>query len=222
VTLEPGQSKRFTARASDPDGDPLTTEFFLDDRKEKTGDAYDFTATKEGTYKLVVTTTDEHGASISGVRTIKVAKAPPPPPPKPVEKEPPPPPPKPVAKATPPPAPPPQGPRAAIVTTLEEYVSAFESCNSGRLRRFWRMSAGQIRAYESICQEGTPEVDARPRDEWGVSDGGDKGWICMQYGVTVEASGTRLTLKKKGVYQGNLVRRPDGWQFVDIQAGCQR
>jgi tetratricopeptide (TPR) repeat protein len=221
VTLEPGQSKRFTARASDPDGDPLTTEFFLDDRKATTGDAYEFEATEEGTHKLVVKTTDEHGASISGVRTIKVAKAAPPPPPKPVAKAPPQPPPKPIAKA-PPPVAPPQGPRGAIVATLQEYESAFESCNSGRLRRFWRMSAGQIKAYESICQEGIPKVDARPRDEWGVSDGGDKGWICMQYGVTVDASGTTLILKKNGVYRGDLVKRPDGWQFVDIRAGCRR
>jgi tetratricopeptide (TPR) repeat protein len=51
VTLEPGQLKRFSAKASDPDGDPLTTEFFLDNEKKKTGDAYEFEATQEGTFE---------------------------------------------------------------------------------------------------------------------------------------------------------------------------
>jgi serine/threonine-protein kinase len=223
VRLAPGQSQRFTAQASDPDGDPFTTEFFLDNQKVGSGDAFDFQAGQEGTFQLVVKTSDDHGAAISGVRSIQVVK---PPPPRPVAQPEPAPPPRTAAVAPTPPPPPSPSPspsaggagRDALVSTLREYESAFESCNSGRLRGIWRMSAGQIRAYEAICQEGKPDVLASPRGEWGVR--GDQGWICLDYHVKLASGGTEMTLKKKGIYTGDLVKRPDGWQITDIREGC--
>jgi hypothetical protein len=46
------------------------------------------------------------------------------------------------------------------------------------------------------------------------------GWICLDYHVKLASGGTEMTLKKKGIYTGDLVKRPDGWQITDIREGC--
>jgi serine/threonine-protein kinase len=214
LSLTPGQKLRFTARASDPDGSEVTTEVFLDGKKVKSGGAgtttWDFDASKTGTYKVEIRTTDPDGGTLAGTRTItvaeKVAKATPPPAPRP-------------SKPKPPPAPPPSStnPRDQLVATLKDYERAFESCNTARLQRIWRMTPGQLKAYRSICAEGNPSVLADPQGPWNVS--GDAGWMCMQYEVTIRAGGTTVPLQKKGKYKGNFVKRPDGWQVTTIKPG---
>ena len=77
VSLKFGGKQRFTAKASDPDGDPLTTEIFLDGKKVKSGSgevAYEFEASASGTHVLAIKTTDAHGAELEATRTIKVAE----------------------------------------------------------------------------------------------------------------------------------------------------
>ncbi len=81
------------------------------------------------------------------------------------------------------------------------------------------MTPGQLTAYKSICAEGRPSVLAAPEDGGKVS--GDAGWLCMQYEVTIQAGGSTVPLRKRGMYTGTFVRRPDGWQVTDIKPGCR-
>jgi serine/threonine-protein kinase len=206
VKLSPGDRQSFTARADDPDGDTVTTEFLLDGRKVAAGERYDFQAEQEGTFTLLVRATDAQGARVTGKRTITVAalqtareavvEAPEPP----------------VRQDTGSP------PASPLETLVEEYEQALASCNSTRLRQVLRMTPKEIKSYEDICKIGPIHATTALAGRGGES--GERGWICFDIDSYFESGGSRTPLWK-GTYQGNALKRSDGWQFTRIVRGCQ-
>lgn len=108
--------------------------------------------------------------------------------------------------------------RGELEKTLREYRAAFEACDAPRLQSLWRMSESQVTAYQDICHRGRPKVLARAIGA--PETGGDVALLCMDYHVTVDSEGRRVSLKKRGQYTGEFVRRPDGWQVSAIHEGC--
>ena len=72
VQLARGQTQKFTAKATDPDGTPVTTEFLLNGKRVATGNAYTFKKTKPGEYNLAVVSKDRDGATARASRKIRV------------------------------------------------------------------------------------------------------------------------------------------------------
>jgi serine/threonine-protein kinase len=211
VQLTVGGRQRFTAEARDPDGDAVTTEFLLDGRSVAVGDHYDFEARTPGRHTLLVRSRDARGADNSGRRAITVAARAP----EPVAPPPPPSPPDPAPSSRPDAV---LSDRNALLQALTRYEKALESCDGRALARELRMSSQQQKGYEELCQLGPIRASAEPGTEFGVN--GDEGWLCFQFHVVVESDGSFIDVRKKGVYRGELVRRPDGWQFTKVTPGC--
>jgi hypothetical protein len=58
-TIDVGESQTFSITKSDPDGDPLTVKWYVDDVLKKQGsDSYTYTATAAGTYEVKVVVSD--------------------------------------------------------------------------------------------------------------------------------------------------------------------
>ncbi|MEM3701025.1 MAG: LamG-like jellyroll fold domain-containing protein, partial [Candidatus Bathyarchaeia archaeon] len=65
--INQGQQQTFTVTATDPDGDPITYEWYLNNNLESTTDTYIFTASAgtSGTHTITVIVKDSHGAQTS-------------------------------------------------------------------------------------------------------------------------------------------------------------
>jgi hypothetical protein len=153
VDLAVGQTQSFAARASDPDGDPVSTSFRLDGREVARGNAYDFRADRPGSYALQVIARDADGGQTTVVRRIQVASA---------------------RAATPAPLPAvakPQpglpdlsGWRGDVVDALRDYERALEQGDLGRLERVFAMGAGSpVRDYYKRKFERGESVDVKLR-----------------------------------------------------------
>lgn len=72
LELEVGDSRRFAARASDPDGDAVEVEYRLGDRVVGQGTSYVFVADRPGNYRLVARAIDGRGGVTELERFVRV------------------------------------------------------------------------------------------------------------------------------------------------------
>ncbi len=72
VELEVGDSRRFAARASDPDGDPVDVEYRIGDRVVGQGTSYVFVADRPGEYRLIARAKDGRGGVTELERFVRV------------------------------------------------------------------------------------------------------------------------------------------------------
>jgi hypothetical protein len=68
-----GRAIAFTESVSDPDGDPVTLAWDFGDGTQATGSAPRHSYAAPGSYTVVLTATDAHGATASAFRTVEVA-----------------------------------------------------------------------------------------------------------------------------------------------------
>lgn len=80
---ETGEAVKFTSSVDDPDGDSVTLEWRFGDGATSTATSPSHTYSSEGTYTVVLTATDEHGAFTTRTRSVTVSAQSPEPEPEP-------------------------------------------------------------------------------------------------------------------------------------------
>ena len=150
--LTVGETRTFTARAQDPDGDAVTVRFALNGSVVAQGDTYDFVANTPGKFRIEAQASDSRGAITRLIRGIEVSspqtRGPaetPPPEPKAPE----------VAALVPTqPAPTPTPGTDPVIEAMEEYQQAYQERDMLRLSRVWMMSSFEkayLRRYFETC-----------------------------------------------------------------------
>ncbi|GEM_PF-3398908 len=73
LSLDIGDRRRFAARASDPDGDPVRVEYLVDGRVVGEGSSFVFIADRPGEVRLVARASDGRGGTTEVERFVRVA-----------------------------------------------------------------------------------------------------------------------------------------------------
>lgn len=214
-SLEVGQRLTFRAKASDPDGDSVDTEFSLDGTPIGDGETFEFRAEKPGTYVVSARATDAGGASVNLERTVTVrpvqvaAVSPPKPTPRPASR-----PPTPDTKAPTAAKPPAVDPvvqaRKAAFATLVEYEAAYEAQDIDRLSKVWLMNTRQHNAMRTFFSAMDDVALTIERKDVTVSS--DK--VTIDFDQQVRARGLNPTT---AALTATLVRRgSDKWAISSI------
>jgi hypothetical protein len=176
--LELGGSREFRADARDPDGETVTTRFYVDGKSVAEGESFAFTPRQAGTYVVAARALDASGAQASVERRVEVyektAAAPAP---------------------KPAPAPPAPGPTPAVdpeqgaVAALDRYRRAYEARDLDALSRVWIMNPKQREAMAQLFESADTISVAIARR--GLSITPDM--VSIDFDQEVSARGSRMT-----------------------------
>jgi len=181
--LELGGSREFRADARDPDGESVTTRFYVDGKSVAQGDSFAFTPRQAGTYVVAARAVDASGAQASVERRVEVVDkrtaALPAPVPKPTP-----------APPAPAPAPAPAvDPEQGAVAALDRYRRAYEARDLDALSRVWIMNPKQREAMAQLFESAdTISVAIAQRGLAVTPD-----MVSIDFDQEVSARGSRMT-----------------------------
>ncbi|MEM7413384.1 MAG: protein kinase [Myxococcota bacterium] len=201
--LELGDSREFRVDASDPDGEPVRTEFAVDGRTVAQGSRYTFRPSRAGNYVVSARAVDASGARTRVERRVevfekRVAVAPVP---KPT--------PRPTPKPTTTPKPSRLDPEKGAIAALDRYRSAYEAQDLEALSAVWIMNPKQREAMQQLF-EHADRIDVQIARH-GIDVTRDV--VSIDFDQEVDAVGSRMTTKSEPVPMTATVIHTGGGQW---------